>query len=205
MLKKLSLLTLMVIFVSSSLVAQNSNSENASKNKPLRSDVGIVGITVNLNSLNNFTYKGNQPLQRNDGSTFEIELRNVRTMTPHLGIGFEILGSFVTGGTRGFAIDGWGIGPVLRAYPFETATLQPYGELDMLLGNDMGLSELANTNNGGKGFRSRRGVRLGLAYRFQNKYGFFVEGGYEWEGDRLFHTDARALQFNFGFDLYLFN
>ena len=195
----------MLVIAASPIIAQSSDSDNSSTNKPLRSDVGIVGITVNVNGLNNFTYKGSQPLQKTNGSTFEIELRNVRTMSPHLGVGFEILGSFVSGGNRGFALDGWGVGPVVRAYPFETTTFQPYGEMDLLLGNDMGLGELANTNNAGKGFRSRRGIRLGLALRFQNKYGFFVEGGYEWEGDRLFQTDARAAQLNFGFDLYLFN
>lgn len=205
MIKKFSLLLLVMAIASSSLLAQSSDSENTSINKPLRSDVGIVGITANFNALNKFTYKGKQSLQKTDGSTFEIELRDVRTMSPHLGVGFEILGSFVSGGTRGFALDGWGVGPVVRAYPFETTTWQPYGEMDLLLGNDMGLGELANTNNEGKGFRSRRGIRLGLSYRFQNKYGFFVEGGYEWEGDRLFQTDARALQLNLGFDLYLFN
>lgn len=205
MIKKFSLLILVMGFTVSPVLAQNSDSENTTINKPLRSDVGIVGITANFNGLSDFTYTGQQALQKANGSVFEIELRDVRTMSPHLGVGFEILGSFITGGSKGFALDGWGAGPVVRAYPFETPTWQPYGEMDLIIGHELGLGKLSKTKNGGQGFRSRRGIRVGLAYRFQNNYGFFVEGGYEWEGDRLFHTDAKALQLNFGFDLYLFN
>ena len=172
--------------------------------KPLRSDVGIIGLTANFKWLNDFEYSGNDMLESDSNTELEIKIRNVRTMSPKAAVGYQILTSFYAGDSD-FGIGSWGLGPVVRGYPFESDQWQPYLQADALFGNNMALGELADTKTGGDGFRVRLGLRGGLALRLNNNFGLFVEAGRDWESSRLFRADAKAWQINFGIDLYRFN
>lgn len=190
-----------------SLMAQSTDTNNI---KPLRSDVGIIGLTANFMSLNSFdrldTDSTTTPLVNDGSSELEFKLRNVRMMSQRVGVGLQLLTSFFVNDAEGepsFGIGSWGLGPVLRAYPFKTDRLQPYIQGDMLFGNNLGVGDLANTERQG-GFRVRMSLRAGVAYRVNNSLGFFVEAGSDWESGRIFKPDARALQLNFGIDLYRF-
>lgn len=181
-----------------------TGSTNQNELKSLRSDVGLIGLTANFRWLNDFHYMGNKNLQPDSNNELEFIIRNVRTISPRAGVGFQILTSFFAGDSD-FGIGSWGIGPVVRGYPLERDQWQPYFEADALFGNNMALGELADTQNGGDGFRVRFGLRGGVTYRVNNTFGFFVEGGPDWESSRFFRSDARAWQLNFGIDLYRFN
>ncbi|MGD8427907.1 MAG: hypothetical protein PVH63_09755 [Balneolaceae bacterium] len=198
--------SLVLIFISL-VVSQPVHAQSSQSNqfRELRSDVGINGLTANFHFLSKFTYLGNDTLQNDGSSELEIVYRDVRMMSPRLGIGFQVLGSFFTDGANsGFGIGSWGLGPVFRAYPFKTERFQPYFQANALFGKDLAVSKLANTQEG-RGFRIRLGLRGGLAARITPKVGLFSEIGYDWESSSLFKADARALQFNLGVDLYLFN
>lgn len=187
--------------------AQSSDSSQNNL-KQLRSDVGINGITANFHALSDLNYLGNDTLQYDGSSELEIVLRDVRMMMPQLGVGFQIVTSFFvdnSGNNSNFGIGSWGAGPVVRYYPFRTNRVQPYVQANSLFGKDLAVSTLANTESGGDGFRVRLGLRGGLAIRLNNTIGLFTEVGYDWESSRIFKADARALQANIGFDLYLFN
>jgi len=127
----------------------------------------------------------------------------VRMLSQRLGVGFQIMTSFVVDGSQ-FGVGSWGLGPVVRFYPFRTNRLQPYLQAGALLGNNMGVGDLADTRNKAEGFRARLGLRAGVALRVSNSVGFFVEIGPDWESDRLFKANARTMQINFGIDLYRF-
>jgi len=195
------------LFLAGSLqtvVAQSQNSGIA----PLRSDVGINGLTVNYHGLQNFTNHSNDTLHFDGSSELEFVFRDVRMVSQRIGVGFQLMTSFFTNGPnegKSFGIGSWGIGPVVRAYPFKTDRFQPYVQANSLFGVGMGLGKLANTTNRGHGFRMRLGLRGGVAYRLIDNFGIFVEGGYDWESGALFKADARTLQLNIGLDLYLFN
>lgn len=200
-----STLFLVSIF-SHSVVAQSASSSSDNQLKPLRSDVGIHGFTVNMHQLSDFSYMGNDTLNADGSSELEVVYRNVRTMSQRVGVGFQIVTSFFTDGENAdFGIGSWGAGPVIRGYPFKTDRFQPYLQLNSLFGKDLAVSELANTREGGEGFRVRLGTRAGFALRISNSVGLFSEIGYDWESSRLFRSDARALQANVGIDFYLFN
>jgi len=196
------------IFLASQTTFAQSSDASAQMNqyRQLRSDVGINGLTANFHWFSNFTYMGSDTLQNDGSSELEIVYRDVRMVSPRLGVGFQVLGSFFTDGKNsGFGIGSWGLGPVFRAYPFKTKRFQPYVQANALFGKDLAVSTMANTLNGGKGFRMRLGLRAGLAYRITHTLGLFSELGYDWESSSFFKADARALQFNLGIDLYLFN
>jgi hypothetical protein len=204
------LLSLALIFMvtgimSSTAHAQSVESEDRSQQlKPLRSDVGINGLTANFKFLNDFTYEGKGSLESDSNTELEFKFRNVRTMTSRSAVGYQILTSFFAGDSD-FGIGSWGLGPVLRGYIVESDQWQPYLQADALFGNNMALGDLADTKTGGNGFRVRLALRSGLAYRLSNNYGLFLEAGREWESSRLFKADAKAWQINLGIDLYLFN
>ncbi len=207
------LLSLSMAIISTGLLAsatfaQSGESMGQSQQiKPLRTDVGILGLTANFKWLNDFTYMGNKVLESDDTTTeLEIEFRDVRTMSPRTAIGFQVMTSFYAGDSD-FGVGSWGLGPVFRVHPLalQLERWQPYVQGDALFGNNMALGELSDTRNGGDGFRVRLGLRGGLAYRFTNEFGIFLEGGPDWEGSRFFKADARAWQINFGVDLYRFN
>src|SRR5690625_732553 len=143
-----------------------------------------------------------------DGSSeLEIIFRNVRMMSPRVGVGYQVLGSFFvdnSGDQTNFGIGSWGLGPVLRAYPFKTNRFQPYVQANALLGNNMAVGKMANSRMGWDGFRGRLGLRAGIANRITNAVGFFVEAGPDWERARIFRSDARNLQVNIGIDFYRF-
>jgi len=205
----LSVVSIFILFLVASQSAVAQSAENASQNnrfRQLRSDVGINGLTANFHFLSNFTYMGQDTLQYDGSSELELVYRDVRMISPRMGVGYQVLGSFFTNGKNSsFGIGSWGLGPVFRAYPFKTKRFQPYVQANALFGKDLAVSTLANTQNGGKGFRIRLGLRAGLAYRISHKVGLFSEIGYDWESSMLFKADARALQGNIGVDLYLFN
>lgn len=194
-------------FFSQSVIAQSTGSTSQDNQiKPLRSDVGIHGLTANMHFLSDFSYMGNDTLNGDGSSELEFVYRNVRMMSPRLGVGFQILTSFfVDGENADFGVGSWGVGPVVRAYPFKTDRFQPYVQLNSLFGNNLAVGTLANTENGGNGFRVRLGTRAGFALRISNSVGLFGEIGYDWESSRLFKAEARALQANIGIDYYLFN
>ena len=174
--------------------------------KQLRSDVGIHGLTANIHLLSDLTYKGNDNFTMDGSSELEFVYRNVRMMSPRLGVGYQLLTSFFVNGTnQNFGVGSWGVGPIVRYYPFWTNRFQPYVQLNSLFGNNMALSTLANTSTGGEGFRVRFGTRAGFSYRINNTIGVFSEVGYDWESSRIFRTEVRALQVNIGVDFYLFN
>ncbi|MGK7369186.1 MAG: hypothetical protein ACNS64_03135 [Candidatus Halalkalibacterium sp. M3_1C_030] len=198
---------LMAGFLTSAAYAQGVESmEQSQEIKPLRTDVGILGLTANFKWLNDFHYMGNKVLEEGENTELEIEFRDVRTMSPRTAIGFQVMTSFFAGGSD-FGVGSWGVGPVFRVHPLalQLDRWQPYIQGDALFGNNMALGELSDTRNGGDGFRVRLGLRGGLAYRFTNEFGIFLEGGPDWEGSRFFKADARAWQINFGFDVYRFN
>lgn len=176
--------------------------------KPLRSDVGINGLTANFHWLSDFTHLDDDTLSMDGSSELEIVFRNVRMMSPRVGVGFQVLTSFFTGGSgdsANFGIGSWGIGPVFRAYPFKTNRFQPYVQGNSLVGNNLAVGKLANSQTGGNGFRVRLGLRGGVAYRLSNTLGVFVEAGPDWGSGRIFRADARTMQLNIGIDLYRFN
>lgn len=202
-----AILVISIFLISATVLRGQSPGDNATI-QPLRSDVGINGLTVNLHSLGDYSYLGNDTLQTDGSSELEFVFRNVRMMSPRVGVGFQVLGSFFvdnSGDESSFGIGSWGIGPMLRAYPFKTNRFQPYVQGKALFGNNMAVGELANTRTGGEGFRVRLGLRGGAAYRISNAFGFFVEVGPDWESGRLFRADARTMQVNIGIDLYRFN
>jgi hypothetical protein len=174
----------------------------------LRSDVGINGLTANFHSLSSFTDIRPDSVQMNDTlrydgtSELEIVLRDVRMMSPRLGVGFQIVTSFFTGNS--FGIGSYGAGPVIRAYPFKTNRFQPYFQANALLGNNLAVGESANFQKD-YGFRVRLGLRGGMAIRLNNSIGLFTEFGYDWESNKIFDPDSRVFQTNIGVDLYLFN
>lgn len=201
----LALILMVACVLSSTTHAQSVDGDDRPQQiKPLRSDVGINGLTANFKWLNDFTYTGDDVLESDSNTELEIKFRNVRTMTSRAAVGYQILTSFFAGDSD-FGIGSWGLGPVLRGYPVESDQWQPYVQADALFGNNLALGELADTKTGGNGFRVRLALRGGLAYRLVNNFGLFMEAGREWESSRLFKADANVWQINFGVDLYLFN
>ncbi|TYP93380.1 hypothetical protein LX73_1082 [Fodinibius salinus] len=201
-----ALLSLLLTGIVSQPVFGQSEGQSDSGLKKLRSDVGIHGLTANIHSLGDLTYKENNPLITDGSSELEFVYRDVRMMSQRLGVGFQILTSFfVDSPNNSFGVGSWGVGPLVRVYPFRTNRLQPYTQMNLMFGNNMGLNTLANTQGAAENFRVRFGLRAGLAYRMSNTIGLFTEIGYDWESDRLFRADSRALQANIGIDFYLFN
>lgn len=195
------------IFLISAATLQAQSPDDPSSIQPLRSDVGINGLTANVHWLSDFSYLGNDTLRTDGSSELEFVFRNVRMMSPRVGVGFQVLGSFFvdnSGDGSGFGVGSWGLGPMVRAYPFKTDRFQPYVQGKALFGNNMAVGTMANTRTGGEGFRVRLGFRGGVAYRLSNALGFFVEVGPDWESGRLFKADARTIQVNIGIDLYRF-
>lgn len=202
----LSIILLMAAVTFTQPVFAQSNTASESQLKSLRSDVGLHGFTVNMHQLSNFTYLDNDTLNADGSSELEFVYRNVRMMSQRLGVGFQIVTGFFTDGEdAAFGIGSWGAGPVIRGYPFRTDRFQPYLQLNSLFGKDLAVSELANTRQGGEGFRVRLATRAGFALRISNSTGLFGEIGYDWESSRIFKADARVLQVNIGIDFYLFN
>ncbi len=186
--------------------AAAQNADNGDSIMPLRSDVGINGLKANFHWLSDFHYMGNDDLSYDGSSELEFVFRNVRMVSPRIGVGLQALTSFfVNGPDSDFGVGSWGLGPVVRAYPLKTDQFQPYLEAGALFGRNMGLGTLANTREAADGFRARMSLRAGVAYRFTNSFGIFIEGGPDWESPRIFRSDARAWQLNFGVDLYRFN
>lgn len=172
----------------------------------LRSDVGIHGFTANLHFLGNYNYLGNDTVRTDGSSELEFVYRNVRMVSQRLGVGYQVQTSFfVNGEGSSFGIGSWGLGPVLRAYPFKNDQVQPYVQANALFGRNFGLNTLANSREIADGFRVRLGLRGGVALRLNNSIGLFAEAGYDWEGPRIFKADSRAFQANIGIDFYLFN
>lgn len=203
-----SLILLLIVGIFSQPLFGQTGDPDSQDNQlnSLRNDVGIHGFTVNMHQLSNFSYLGDDTLSTDGSSELEVVYRNVRTMSPRLGVGFQVLTSFFTDGENAdFGVGSWGIGPVVRGYPLKTNRFQPYLQLNSLFGKDLAVSELANTREGGEGFRVRLGLRAGFALRLSNSVGLFSEIGYDWESSRLFKADTRALQANVGIDFYLFN
>ncbi|NGP89145.1 hypothetical protein [Fodinibius halophilus] len=199
---------LLIVMISHPVSAQSGTTPNQDDQfESLRSDVGIHGLTANIHQLSDLTYKGNSDsLTFDNTSELEFVYRNVRMMSQRLGVGYQLMTSFYTGGDdSGFGVGSWGLGPVIRAYPFRSDQVQPYAQFNSMFGNNLGLSRLANTQDLSKGFRVRFGVRAGLAVRIANSFGLFTEVGYDWESSRIFRADSRAFQANVGFDFYLFN
>lgn len=194
-------------FSSQSATAQSTNSsEQDNQLQELRSDVGIHGLTVNLHALSDADYLGNDTLSFDGSSEIELVYRDVRMMSQRLGVGFQILTSIFTDGENAdFGLASWGIGPIVRAYPFRTDRFQPYAQLNMLLGKNFAIAEFANAGDTFDGFRMRLGMRAGTAYRISNNWGVFGEVGYDWGSSTFFKADTRALQVNIGVDFYLFN
>lgn len=203
------LATALLVVFSSTLIfntASAQSQENDNELKPLRHDVGIHGLTANTHWLSDLHYKGNPDSISVDGSSeLEFVYRNVRTMFPRFGVGFQVVTSFFTDGENAdFGIGSWGAGPIIRGYPFKTDRLQPYVQLNSLFGNNLALGTLANTDKD-TGFRVRLGMRTGVAVRISNSIGLFTEVGYDWESNRFFKSDSRNLQANVGIDFYIFN
>jgi hypothetical protein len=186
---------------------QAQSDKNMGDLKSLRSDVGIIGLTANFDFLNKFDYFKNDTLTSDGSSELEFKIRNVRMMTPRLGVGLQVLTSFFVNDAEdqpSFGIGSWGLGPVVRAYPFKTDRLQPYVQAEALFGNNMGVGDLSETN-ASKGFSARMSLRGGIAYRLNNQFGLFIEAGSDWGSSRIFKAQARSLQINIGFDVYRFN
>ncbi|MGM0546329.1 MAG: hypothetical protein ACQEST_06355 [Bacteroidota bacterium] len=202
-----ALLVLMVLGSAiNGVQAQSANSDENDGIQSLRNDVGIHGLTANTHWLSDLHYKGDSDSLNYDGSSeLEFVYRNVRTMMPRLGVGFQVLTSFFTDSKdASFGVGSWGVGPIVRGYPLKTDRFQPYVQLNSLFGNNLAQGTLANTDQD-YGFRVRLGMRAGAAVRLTNSVGLFTEVGYDWESNRIFRSDSRNLQANIGIDFYLFN
>jgi hypothetical protein len=189
--------------------AQAQELQSQSGLKPLRSDVGINGFTANFSGLSSFHNLANDTLHYDGSRELEIVFHDIRMMSPRLGVGFQVLGSFYTNshpapGHSGFGFGGFGLGPMVRLYPFFTDRFQPYIQAKALLGDNMGVGKLDNTKHRGRGFRIRLGLRAGFSVRIINNFGLFVDAGPDWESSALFKADAMAWQINIGFDVYRF-
>lgn len=198
------LIFLISLLLAKPLAAQEIDPQPA--NDPLlslRSDVGILGLTANLDWWNKFYFMDSDTLKFDTNHEVEIVFRDVRMVSEKLGIGFMVMGGFFIDGSD-FGIGSWGLGPVIRGYPFKTDRILPYLQAQALLGNMMGIGKLSDTINEANGFRARVGLKAGLGLRVTNNFGFFVEFGPSWEGNRIFKADSRVWQFNFGIDLYRF-
>lgn len=195
-----------VVGLSFSTASAQTSSMQDNELEGLRSDVGIHGLTVNLHGLGDASYLGNDTLSYDGSSELEFVYRNVRMMSPRLGVGFQILTSFfVDSEESGFGVGSWGLGPVFRAYPFRNDRFQPYAQFNVLAGKNFAVGNLANTTNTFDGFRMRLGLRGGAAIRITNRLGVFTEFGYDWGSSTFFKADTRAFQANIGVDYYLFN
>jgi hypothetical protein len=175
--------------------------------KPLRSDVGINGLTANFDGLARFKNLGHDTLHFDNSAELEFVFHDVRMMSQRLGVGFQVLLGFFTNSTPGkpgFGLGSWGLGPTVRLYPFRTNRVQPYVQAKALLGDNMGVGNLDNTMNRANGFRMRLGMRAGIALRIINSFGIFADVGPDWESSALFKADAMAWQLNIGIDLYRF-
>lgn len=200
------LIILSIGLFSQPVAAQSINSSSQNQLNKLRSDVGIHGLTANIHALGDVSYLGNDTLSFDGSSELEFVYRDVRMMSPRLGVGFQILaGFFQDGENANFGIGSWGLGPIVRAYPFKTDRFQPYAQFNMLAGKNFAVGHLANATDTFDGFRMRLGLRAGTAVRITDRLGLFGEVGYDWGSSSLFKADARALQVNFGVDYYLFN
>ncbi|HEX6983396.1 MAG TPA: hypothetical protein VF181_11615 [Balneolaceae bacterium] len=170
--------------------------------KPLRSDVGIVGLSAKLHWYNFYS-----PFQdeMNSNTELELQFRNIRMLSSHVGVGYKAFASvYMTGFFEGAGIDAAAIGPMLRYYLLETTRWQPYLQGSALIGYNLALADALGANTGeGVGFRTA--LRAGLTYKVTNAFGIFLEAGPTWEYDSGFSLDAHALQVDFGIQLFLFN
>jgi hypothetical protein len=202
-----------LLISSTSVFAQTSPTRSGIR--PLRSDVGINGFTANFGGLAWFKNLSTDslghptPLYFDGSKELEIVFHDVRMMSPRLGVGFQVLGSFFTNnnpahGHSSFGLGSCGLGPMVRLYPFFTNRFQPYVQAKALFGDNMGVGKLDNTSNRANGFRLRLGLRAGFALRIINNFGLFASFGPDWESSALFKADAMAWQLNIGFDIYRF-
>ncbi len=201
------LLGIFIFFTFQSIQAQDFQPHNGIK--PLRSGVGINGFTANFSGLRSFHNLSNDTLSYDGSRELEIVSHDIRMMSPRLGVGFQVLGSFYTNnnpapGHSSFGFGGFGLGPMARLYPFFTDRFQPYIQAKALLGDNMGVGKLNNTKLRGRGFRMRLGLRAGFSVRIINNFGLFVDAGPDWESSALFKADAMTWQINIGFDIYRF-
>lgn len=170
--------------------------------KPLKSDVGIVGFTADLHWYN-YASTGNNTYS---ATKLELEFRNVRLMSSHVGIGFKLFGSIsMNGFFEGVSYGESGIGPVLRYYPLESKRWQPYFQADALLGYKLTLAGAPEYANNDNGIRYRTSLQAGFTYRVSNAFGIFFEVGPAWDYGGGFDLDTRAVQANIGIELFRFN
>lgn len=209
MIKKLHTLSLKLLgiiifaFVSMAVITSPLKAQETSEKeqlKSLRSDVGIVGLTGHLGWHNYYTVSDGM----DSDIELEVEFRNVRMMSSHVGIGYKFFGgiSFV-GPFDEIRFGESGIGPMLRYYPFDSKKWQPYLQASSLLGYQLTLGDAPEAVN--SGIRFRTSLKAGLTYRVTNSFGIFLEFGPAWDYDSAFSLDTNALRLNIGIELFRFN
>lgn len=169
--------------------------------KSFRSDVGIVGLAANLQWYNYYSIFGDE---MNSNTELELQFRNIRMISSHVGIGYKALGNvYMTGFFEAAGVGSAGIGPMLRYYPLENTRWQPYLQGSGLIAYNLALADALGAND--EGVRFRTAMRAGLTYRVSNAFGIFLEAGPTWEYEPSFTLDSRALQIEIGIELFRFN
>ncbi|HET6527464.1 MAG TPA: hypothetical protein VFG39_01815 [Balneolaceae bacterium] len=189
-----------LVIITSPLKAQQSSEKE--QLEPLRSDVGIVGLSANLHWHNYYS-----PLEdeMNSNTDLKLQFQNIRMLSRHVGIGYKAFANMhITGFFEDFGIGAGALGPMLRYYPFESVRWQPYLQGGALIGLNLALSDPLGANTD-EGVRFRTFLRAGLTYKVSNNFGIFLEAGPTWEYDTGLSLDAHALQVDFGIQLFLFN
>lgn len=190
------LVILGLAIITSPLKAQQSSEKE--QLEPLRSDVGIVGLTANLHW---YDYSA-----ANTHTELEIEFRNIRLLSSHVGVGYKVFGSVTMAGLfEDVNFGESGIGPILRYYPLESKRWQPYVQAGAFVGYKLALGDIEMDVNDDTGIRYRTSLRAGLTYRVTNAFGIFLEAGPTWDYASGFELDSRALQIDLGIELFLFN
>ncbi len=172
---------------------------------PLRSGVGITGLTGDI-KVHNF-YTCTPECDGRWQTELQFEIRNIRMLSRQFGIGYKGLATvFMAGFFEGGGLGGIGAGPLIRFYPLKTTKWQPYLQTGFLAGYNLALSNAIGIGDV-DGFRYRADIRAGLTYRVTNALGLFFEIGRIWEyenNESNFEMIARGYQIQIGIELFNF-
>ncbi len=197
------LAAIIILFITSSLAAQNIRNRQHSQLKSLHSGVKIYGFTGNL-FWHTFYASAADYFKKRSQTELQVQFRNIYLLGAHVGIGYKVLATaFMEGFFKGGGVGGIGGGPIVRIYPLKSGRWQPYLQTGFIAGYDLALSDVAGVEQY-NGVRYRTGLRAGLNYRFTNAFGIFFEIGPEWEYAQGLNLDSHSLQINIGIELFRF-
>lgn len=183
----------------SALTAQ----EDTLEIQPLSDDTRIWTGTAGLRWYNFYTLSSGG-LQEQSNTELDLEFRHLWLTSQNFGWGLQgITQIYMTDFFGNVGLGNVGVGPLLRAYPWQNNHWQFYLEGSSMAGYDLALSDGLGANQ--EGMRYRLGLRAGLTYRMSDKFGIYLELGPDWEADESFEFDSRALQLDVGIQLFRFN